>query len=324
MKPVLRLLIMLSCLLVAAVATADLICATCGKEIRGDFIEAGNNTYHPHHLECALCGEVLTEDFFIHQGKPVHAACLNQDETATRCAICGGVIWQDHEVDFWGNEYHRSHTRDLDRCPYCTRYLSGAVSKGGYTYQDGRKICGICLESAILESSQADSLKGEVCDHLLELGIELDASGIPVFLIDRQALLAIPGADSTLSGYTLFERYGSGPDSPTATQIFILGGLPRMAFISVLAHELTHAWYYSLGRADLDPALLEGSCNYSSYLVLARYEGEEARYEHASLEANDHPLYGIGFRRVRALAEDEGVAGWLKWTRTESEFPAGF
>jgi len=324
MKQVLCLWISIILLLAAAGAFADLICATCGKEIQGDFIEVGNSVYHPHHLECALCGDVLTEDFFIHQGKPVHAACLNQDETATRCALCGEVIWQDHEKDFWGNEYHRSHSRQLDRCPYCSRYLSESVSKGAYRYQDGRQICGICLGSAILEPSQADSLKGDVCRHLAELGIEVDASGIPVVLVDRETLLAIPKADSAMSGYTLYEKYGNGPESPTSIQIYVLGGLPRMAFISVLAHELTHAWYYSLGRIDLDPALLEGSCNYSSYLVLEQYGEKEARYEQSSLDLDDHPLYGVGFQRVRALAEDKGVVGWLEWTRTEAGFPAGF
>jgi len=322
-RPTLIFLMILLLLGVSAAADGP-ICHHCGGEITGDFVEVGSNTYHPFHLICARCGEFITTEFYVYKDEPYHAACLASLETAPHCALCGQVIFDEMDTDFWGNTYHHSHAREIGRCPYCSRYFSESNSKGEYEYPDGRHICGICLSSAVFEPLQVDSLKAVVTRHLGDVGIVIDSEGIPVILTSRDQLREMQGADSTVAGYTNWERLRGPGGTRSQLQIYVLAGLPRMSFINVLAHELTHAWLFSMERAELDSALVEGSCNYASYLVLETYPDEEARYERLVMDENEQVFYGLGFRRARQLAQDRGTAGWLEWIRTEAEFPPGY
>jgi hypothetical protein len=305
----------------APAAADDLICRTCGGAIAGDFIEVGAYVYHPYHLKCTGCGEVINSEFYIHEGEPYHADCLAADESAYRCALCGEAIFDEREQDFWGNWYHRSHARKVGRCPYCGRYFSESVSKGKYQYQDGRYICGICRESAVLTTIAVDSLLEETGRRLADLGISLEPGNIPVTLISLDQLRGLPDADTASSGYTFCEELHAGDTERVDRQVCILFGLPRMRFVSVLAHELMHAWMFTNGCADWDPLLAEGSCNYTSYLVMGTYSAPEAEFEKKVLEEEEDAVYGAGFKRVLALAEERGTSGWLEWIGTERKFP---
>ncbi|NNF07698.1 MAG: protein DA1, partial [Candidatus Eisenbacteria bacterium] len=230
--------------------------------------------------------------------------------------------------------YHPEHAENLVPCPYCSRGISNEVTEGGHRFPDGREVCGICLESAVLEPEQVREVAMEIRGYLRDLGIDIDPRTFPIELVGRDQLKSIRGLDSNVEGYTKYSvsnQYRSEGGSRSTLRsslstvhVYVLTGLPRMRFVGVLTHELMHAWLSSQGLNNTKPEFLEGSCNYVAYRVLENYAGKEAAYERLALESNTDPEYGLGFRRVLTMVQKKGHRHWLQRIQQEQDFPRGF
>jgi hypothetical protein len=272
---------------------SDLACAACGKPISGDRVTAGGASYHPDHFVCALCGSAIKSRYV-----------------------------EDH----WGNAYHRTHEGAAPKCDYCSRFLSPSLTGGGVTYDDGRVACGICRRSAIVRASQATALMKWTALGLKGLGIDVNTGGIRLHLVDLGWLRTRTGDGShTLRGYTSYEETTlGGARASTSIDVYLLSGMPREDAVATLAHELMHVWHSLRHLRRQDPAFVEGSCNYASYLVLSRDPTPQAGYIIQKLMESDDLVYGGGFRRVKRFAEEKGVDAWLRRLAGGGRPPSGY
>lgn len=149
--------------------------------------------------------------------------------------------------------------------------------------------------------------------HIPDVRREMAAIGIslgsPVRVELRDADLvgatAGPGAGVCL-GLTHSRGWSDGrPDD--VLYIEIARGLPETHFGQVLTHEIGHAWLVQNGAVDLDPVLTEGVCELFSGAWLKRNATEVASALRESLAANPDPVYGAGYRMVRAAVVRLGV-----------------
>ena len=86
-----------------------------------------------------------------------------------------------------------------------------------------------------------------------------------------------------------------------------------------MRHELMHIWFYSRGITDASPALIEGSCNLTSFLILKNRKEPEAAYLIQNLFADPHKVYGKGFRKMHKILKNKGLQGWLNYISRKQE-----
>ncbi|UCH83581.1 MAG: hypothetical protein JSW50_14185 [Candidatus Latescibacterota bacterium] len=290
------------------------ICNECGQKITGSYFETGSHFYHPECFTCEHCSGPIKSAYTTYKKKRYHNDCF-EDHVALRCAVCGGIIQGEYLIDYWGNGYHTSHKGIVLQCDFCQRFIVGSLVDGMVRFPDGQRYCSDCAPATVNSVRQARQLMAKVAGYLDDFGIEVDRAKIRLRLVDRNELKRIASAHTeTTKGFTdyhvtknLFGRVKS-----QTIDVYILNGLHRTQMISTLAHELTHVWQFERGRFEQDPVLSEGSCNFAAYLVLRRIGGVEAEFLIEGMLRDSDPIYGEGFRRVKAYAEKEGLASWLK------------
>ncbi|MBI9107920.1 MAG: protein DA1 [Spirochaetales bacterium] len=234
-----------------------------------------------------------------------------------KCAYCGKPINGKYFKDYWGSSYCKEHLKTAPQCDYCGRLIGKTLTKGGLTYSDGRRICGICHLTAVTDIERGRKLLQEVHDTLETEGIKISPFKPEFALISRSKLKQLDKGGGERQGFAVFNRQAVNSKIVSfKMQIFVLHGLPEASFISTCAHELMHIWFYSHNSTDTSPALTEGSCNMASYLVLKRQKTLEAEYLIKGLFDDRSRDYGQGFRKVQKLADRQGIAGWLEYART--------
>lgn len=131
---------------------------------------------------------------------------------------------------------------------------------------------------------------------------------IPVLIVAREEMLAESGNKNTVGlAYTR-----SFIDGEQSFEIHIIEGLNRLDFAEVLAHEIMHTWVHQNGINIIDEAEEEGLCNYASYIVLSDVGNAYAKSLINSMMNNPDPIYGKGFRYVKAEIEDIGFHQYLQ------------
>ena len=235
---IIALAVVSAILLAPVVADNTRICHYCGKPIDGPWMEAGGYTYHPEHFLCAHCGEPITDNYIIYDGKNYHSLCYER-HIALRCALCGRKIEGEYVLDYWGNAYHAFHEGRDQQCEYCSRFIAPHLTEGGMTYEDGRHICNICLQSAITDETEANVIMREVAGHLASMGIQVETGKLKLHLVDLKELQAATGeAIHSLKGYADY-RESSGLFGLVREQdinVYVLTGMPK-------AHSLLpRAW----------------------------------------------------------------------------------
>ena len=339
-------------------AKKKVICEYCGDIIRGQYVLIDGKYYHPIHFKCAACstpighttyhkkdgkyycekcydkmfaarcahcGEPIKGDGIITSGNNYHAKCY-YDYIATKCSICGEIIVGEYYSDFWGNSYHKAHLDTMHRCDYCGRMISDRLTSGGREYDDGRYACNLCRKTAVDDKAEASRLL-DSARTLLELEkIDFSMDKVKLHLVDRNKLNEVSKGNADFQEGFTFYQWTTKSDVITSRKfdIYILNGMPRNHYISVAAHELMHVWQHYNAPQENDKQLCEGSCNYASYLVLKYLSGEFTRYLTHKIERNEDPIYGEGFRRVKALVDANGVDYWLYHLKNNEKLPSGF
>lgn len=337
-------------------------CAACGQTILSTYVQWGKKLYHPQHFVCALCNRPIGTGAFVpYEGKPYHQQCY-LEAFAERCAICGKplvgrIISKDgqsyHEqcyqntvaekcavcgqgligaivIDPWGNRYHAAHQRQMPSCDYCNRIISPRTSNGGYTYADGRNICGFCYRSQISGDRAAQPLIAEVRSKLDAWGVVVPADAAPVLLVDRTTLRNLlrrtgQQAGPNVNGFTsvLTEKQGN-QIVKREMAVYVLFGMPRELFEGTVAHELTHVWFNLHNGRRLAPAFEEGACNYMKFRWHEQSDAELASYAMKAMQQDQDPNYGAGFRRARALVDKQGFSTLLTLMGRSVDFPWGY
>ena len=104
--------------------------------------------------------------------------------------------------------------------------------------------------------------------------------------------------------------------------IAVLQGLPAVLFQGVTAHELGHVWLIVHGIQGLPGWSEEGFCEYLSHRYYYDLNTPEGRYHAICIENNPDPVYGEGFRRVRALADALSFPRFLEILRITKKLPS--
>lgn len=298
-------------------------CDVCGDAITGRFYRDGEQKYHAdcftqHRApRCETCRLPITAQYTLYHGKNYHVDCY-ENQVAKRCALCLNIIEGVYLKDNWGNSVHEYHKDIYAQCSYCQRFISESISGGGLKYADGRHICSLCQRTAVTDSAEAQRIMVDVAETLASVGINVTKETVPVALVSHQELQSESKRHgSNLLGLTTYRQTGwlAGLIKAHDFKILMLYGLPKTLFASSVAHELMHVWQYKNAPLNNDPLLCEGSCNYAAYLVLSRIDSRESDYYMRNLLEDHDPVYGEGFRKVKAYVDQAGISKWLEYLR---------
>ena len=295
-------------------APPDRMCAVCRQPIREAYFETGGRYYHSRCFTCEYCKTPIDGPFTVFRGKNYHTPCF-EDHVALRCAVCGGIVQGQYLLDYWGNAYHTRHKNDVIQCDFCQRFIVGTLTDGMKRMQDGRSLCSICAPSSVTSIREARSILLDASEKLRSVGVDVDPDRIELRLVGDEELARIAGSRSNdTKGFTdyLVNKSLFGKVNSETVKICLLYGMPRAQMASTAAHELMHVWQFRKGRLDQDAAVSEGSCNFASYLVLRKMGGPEAEFVIDGMLKDPDPVYGEGFRRVKAYTEEKGIAPWLR------------
>ncbi|KAK9913370.1 hypothetical protein M0R45_037188 [Rubus argutus] len=281
------------------------ICDGCKQDIHyGNYLGCMGTFFHPQCFCCRSCGRPIVENEFSLSGRdPYHKSCF-KELAHPKCEVChqfiptnraGLIEYRCHP--FWSQKYCPSHEHDnTARCCSCERLESWDaryISLG-----DGRSLCFECLESAIMDTGDCQSLYHAIRDFFEGMNMKLDQQ-IPMLLVERQALNEAAVGEKnghhhmpkTIWGLCLTEeqtvtsilkrpRIGghqligmrTQPQTLTrrcaVTAILVLFGLPRLLTGAILAHELMHGWLRLKGYRNLNPEVEDGICEVLSYMWL--------------------------------------------------------
>jgi len=190
----------------------------------------------------------------------------------------------------------------------------------GELLPDGRTLCGNCLATAVTDPAEAEKLCREVEREVAGL-LGSPGCGRTGFVLCDLATLnrgreIVPGGKYELGrcNYEYRTRTYPGRKPEIVSErctILILDTLPRDQFIEVAAHEAAHDWLNHHGRS-LPPSWSEGFPEYVASLVNLRH-GNGSR--NLRMEKNEDPVYGAGFREVKAYADRHGLRKLLEYVR---------
>ncbi len=302
------------------------ICAACGKPIEGPVFRTKGQFFHAEHFRCAYCDKEIHGAYSEYDGKVYHNDCFEK-HVAIRCALCGEIIRGEYLQDYWGNSYCKAHEGISPVCDSCGRFISDQLTGGGVRYDDGRYVCNICRNKTVTDVDSILELVHDVAAKMETFGMDVDYNGVKIHLVGRDQMQKLSGHHSDgLRGFTDYREDFRifGYTRNRKMDMYLLYGMPRMEIISTIAHELGHVWQFNQGRFKNERSWSEGSCNYVAYLVLGRYPGRESSFFRLSLTRDADDVYGNGFRRVKALADAEGIEEWLHYLGTTATFPPSY
>lgn len=331
-------------------------CQFCGQPIWGRYITALGATWHPEHFLCAACGQPIHEQQFqISQGQPYHLACYQQTQ-APRCACCGQPLtgtytefngqpyhpdcFREHIaprcvychkpllggylVDAWGNTYCPEHQEQYPACSFCGRLIPPAQQTSGWDAY-GSLRCMVCRAASIETVEQAQPYFQQCKEWIARQGFRFNQLPLRLELRDRATLLTLlqNRAINHPLGVTLSStRIQGGYALPSHVEgVAVLQGMPSTLFCGVTLHELGHVWLVVHGVEHLPSWAEEGFCQLIAYRYYTSLDTPEARYRARNLEQERDPIYGDGFRQMRALSERQGFPQLVETLRVTKRVP---
>ncbi len=177
---------------------------------------------------CAACGALLTGGYF-----------FLRDREERYCAAC---------------------IADRPRCDAC----SAPLGAQHWRLHDGRLLCARCHSTAVYDPATARRLFDETVGTVVsQLGLSLRV-GVEFRLVDAPALAQVraaaqDGRDPNEKTLGLYQRQGR------LRVIYVLYGLPMLAFRTVVAHEYAHAWQGETCPLLDDDELREGFAEWVAY-----------------------------------------------------------
>ena len=223
-----------------------------------------------------------------------------------RCAACGARL--THGYYFLRDRSERYCPSCISTRPRCDA-CSAPVGDQHWRLHDGRLLCARCHATAIFDPAVARELFDEtVVAVAAQLGLALRV-GVEFRLVDAPTLAQIraTGGDHTEDEKTLglYQKQGR------LRAIYVLYGLPKLLFRTVVAHEYAHAWQGETCPLLDDDGLREGFAEWVAYRHLLHLGSTKAAQR--MLESS-HPYRPL-LERVLALESQVGPAGVIRHIR---------
>jgi len=286
-------------------------------------IKAMRPKQNDHSHLCKHCNKRLGSHNVEYEGKNYHKRCFDL-HVRERCSICKGPFTGTISVDHAGNKFHSKHIDEFSQCNNCGILICDALTGGGQRYPDGREMCSKCQRPVLLPSEKKQILQ-KVYQRLVRLGLPLSIANISVEAVDLKTLLSYPGSILSVNtrGFcestSKVETRGSEVVSKrTNHKIFLVNQIPEISIESILAHELMHAWINENCQLPLSSDLLEGSCNYISFLYLENIGTDETKGLIRALENDPDKDYGIGFLKVREKVHGKDLVFLLNYLKNNT------
>ncbi|MBM7769883.1 hypothetical protein JOD54_000087 [Actinokineospora baliensis] len=221
------------------------------------------------------------------------------------CTVCGGAPPGSYELSMHEEPTCVSHPVAM-RCALCGRPAPDQRTPGWSRWGASTR-CPRCALGAIECQDDARGQIPVVRAAMAALGIELTRR-VRVTLADPGPLSPdTTGRDGVL-GIT---HQQWGPDGYAAVSIEIAGGLTPVHFGATLAHELGHAWLAERKSGPLPLPLEEGVCEVFAGAWLKKQDTPLATRLRAAMDTNPDPVYGHGYRMVRAAIVHAGIEAVL-------------
>ncbi|MBN1179961.1 MAG: zinc-binding protein [Anaerolineae bacterium] len=227
-------------------------------------------------------------------------------ERAKFCHLCGRRLWGRswaYERDGQTLVVCRACQRQALRCDVC----GVPMGERHAVLPDGRHVCVDCARTAIYDPLRAQVLFERVVGVAVEqLGLALNV-GADFAMVDPQHLNRLAaegnaGAEGNPDRIVgLFVRKGR------RRVMYVLSGLPQIAFVHTVAHEWAHAWQGENCPLLKDPLVREGFAEWVAHKTLEALGAVKAL---AAMDRQDG-MYGDGLRAMLALERRVGVAGVL-------------
>jgi hypothetical protein len=275
-------------------------CAGCGQPVGARWLTALDQCWHPEHFTCCICGERVTGDFVVDDGRPAHENCW-AERRAPRCQACAQPILGDHRIDLWNQPSCASCLAAGD-CDHC-----GGAGKRPL-YSDTCR-CETCRRLAVNDPIEAERLYQQVVTWAEGKRFFENFKQPPMALYSSARLQReFSSADKSTLGMAqrLIRETPSGT-STQAQQVVIVRGLPAPLFQAVAAHEIGHVWVATNGILHISKQEEEGFCELLSHLWIAECCGIGREGLLRNIEESTDPIYGDGFRAMKALEQRSGL-----------------
>ena len=220
------------------------------------------------------------------------------------CVVCGQVCGGEYETSLRGEVTCSRHDA-VQRCVLCRRPRTARDGPGWRSFTSAASRCPSCVAEAVTDQDDVNRYAPLVRRQMTELGIRLRVQ-VRVMLVDPAWLVFSSGSGGMLmSGITHRRVRSNGVVETTSVQI--ASGLTPTHFGATLAHEVGHCWLTERCPSALDQKLEEGVCELFAGAWLRRRPSRFAAALRQGMERNPDPVYGEGYRMVRAAVRELGV-----------------
>lgn len=328
----LRAAVLTVLLLAGLPAAARIVCDVCGRNIRpGETCCRRNGrTYCRRDFEktlpiCSVCGKKCRGEYTVSNGKNFCSKnCFTK--SLPKCSVCG------RHTASWSGPEDGSYIA----CPKCAQMPHCFVCDLPTDYErlaDGRSICRKCRAKAVTAPREAERIFRQTRARMQKkLGLST-GHRIAFSLVDRNKLHRLAeGESDTPRELGLFvhhvrsrtterrDRRGRVLSRKTEKveetfDIYALDCLTREYLEYVCAHELAHDWQAEHYPDIRDKAVREGFAEYVGWL----YNRALGRHHiNRRIEKNADPVYGGGFRMIKAIADREGFEGVCRFLNSKN------
>lgn len=304
-------------------------CAYCSRPIAGSYQEYDGRSYHSECYRehagprCAYCNLPIAGSYQKHGGRSYHSECY-REHVAARCVYCHKPLQGTYLIDAWGDKYCSEHQEQYPRCTFCSRLVPPQQRTPGWNAY-GVTRCTICHASSIEAVEQAQP-QFQACKQWISgQGFRFNQLPLRLELHDRPTLMRMLQGRSINHplGVTLSTRQmrNGFAYSSHIEGVAVLQGMPPTLFAGVVLHELGHVWLTVHQIEQLPPWAEEGFCQLLSYRYYSGLSTPEARFHAEQLASASDPVYGQGFRTIRALADKLGFQRFVEILQTTRRLP---
>ena len=221
---------------------------------------------------------------------------MHRQQTTPQCFHCGKAIIGKYYLDWQGHALCDKHIKLVTHCASCGAFCNAKAKDIGAGY----KVCSRCQKYRI-EREEAQ----RIIDYIQHIYAHSELGRVMHWHLKMANAAALLKQTDDRNARGLAKAVGR------EYTIYIFRELSRVAFASVLAHEMLHVYQYTRHLTPPKP-LCEGFCNLGSYVVLSSINNLEARAAIDGLRKNPDPVYGDGFRAMLALYEQGGWPRCIK------------
>jgi hypothetical protein len=290
------------------------VCSKCGQAITGEYWRLNGKIYCARCYEsllptCAKCGKICKEAYYTIDKYTYCKECYYK---YARCDICGNLLEGKFLRTQSGKKYCESCAAKYPHCDSC----GSPVGPNGYNIGYSRWLCPDCAASAIFTHDQLAYVYKDAITQLSAMGLVITRPVDNLTIMDARTLETsyrstknpeyVPSGG--VGGFYSFSVNLQG----TASRIFVLNGLSYERALSVVSHELTHAWQVDNCPRDQRLLFKEGFAQWIAYKVmLNKGYTKEAGY---LLESHD-PIYGEGLRYMLNVESYYGFSGTIDYVK---------